>query len=202
MRLWIAAWLVLAGAVSCAHTTAAAFAAEEAQHASCLPYCSLSSVRPFYGDITSSGGLKAALAARSFSKEVILMLSDAHRLDSSLSAVSNLKRLGFGHILFVSTDPLTCRAVGGCGCAGGQLLLKGGCYCLHEDPTRSSSSSSSHPSHHNHHAPNTPLIPGGAFRAGPGVRVAGAAVRAWRLVATDADVSRKGARDAKVRRGA
>jgi hypothetical protein len=79
----------------------------------CAPYCSLSAVNPFYGDVSSSGGLRAALAARTFKRQLILMPSDAHRLEAALAGVASLRRLGLGHVLFVSTDPLTCRAVGG-----------------------------------------------------------------------------------------
>ncbi|KAI8472118.1 MAG: hypothetical protein J3K34DRAFT_520008 [Monoraphidium minutum] len=83
---------------------------EEALHP-CEPYCSLGAVKPFYGDISSSGGLKAALAARSFRREVILMISEARRLDANLGAWYSLRALGLGHVLFVSTDAATCRAV-------------------------------------------------------------------------------------------
>jgi hypothetical protein len=59
------------------------------------------------------GGLRAALAARSHRGEVILMISEARRLDVNLNAWYSLRALGMGHVLFVSTDPAACRAVRG-----------------------------------------------------------------------------------------
>jgi hypothetical protein len=107
--------LAMAAVGAAAAAGAAPRAAPPAQGGSaapgCAPYCSLNAVTPFYGDVSSSGGLRAALAARAFARQLILLPADARRLESALAGAASLRRLGLGHVLFVSTDPLTCRAV-------------------------------------------------------------------------------------------
>jgi hypothetical protein len=84
------------------------------QEAPCAPYCSLADVGqrpPYYGEVSSARGLKAALAARAYKREVVVITSDAARLDSALQAALSLRRVGHGHIVFVATGARACRAV-------------------------------------------------------------------------------------------
>lgn len=89
-------------------------------------YCSLEKLAPFVGDLYPSkrcsfehwcmtccsltscsicgvgGGLHRALQLRSYKHEVILMVSDIHRLDSFLQAADSLQQLGLSNILLLS----------------------------------------------------------------------------------------------------
>ncbi|KAG2435830.1 hypothetical protein HXX76_007025 [Chlamydomonas incerta] len=76
-------------------------------------YCSLGKTKPYVGEVDSSLGLRAALAARSFRREVILMSSDSERMLPAMMAVQNLLRLGLEHVLMMSSSGADCVRVAG-----------------------------------------------------------------------------------------
>lgn len=55
--------------------------------------------------------LHHALQLRSFKQEVIIMVSDVHRLDSFLQAAESLRLLGLSNILLLSHSQAMCEAI-------------------------------------------------------------------------------------------
>ena len=55
--------------------------------------------------------LRAALEARSFNKEVILIANSLHKLGGLIQLVSNLESLGYGHILLLSYNREDCKGM-------------------------------------------------------------------------------------------
>lgn len=76
-------------------------------------YCSLGKTKPFMGEVDSGLGLRAALAARSYRREVILMATDAQHVLQALQAVSDLRRLGLEHVMMMSSSGPDCVRVAG-----------------------------------------------------------------------------------------
>ncbi|KAL0053604.1 hypothetical protein WJX82_008204 [Trebouxia sp. C0006] len=68
-------------------------------------------VKPYFGDIFSGEGLRAALQARSFRQEVILMVSDHKRIDGFLQGARSLQLLGLNHILLLSLTESECKLI-------------------------------------------------------------------------------------------
>ena len=56
-------------------------------------------------------GLKAALDARSFRQEVILMVTDRKRIDGFLQGTKSLHQLGLHHILLLAISQDECALV-------------------------------------------------------------------------------------------
>lgn len=56
-------------------------------------------------------GLKAALEARSFRQEVILMVATRNRIDGFLQGTKSLHTLGFHHILLLALTKGECELV-------------------------------------------------------------------------------------------
>ena len=56
-------------------------------------------------------GLKAALEARSFRQEVILMVTDRKRIDGFLQGTKSLYKLGFHHVLLLAMTKDECELV-------------------------------------------------------------------------------------------
>jgi hypothetical protein len=71
-------------------------------------YCSLGRVRPYHGEVDSTAGLRAALKAASFRREVILITigDNGHVLGASLAA--SLAHLGLAHVMLFAADAAAC----------------------------------------------------------------------------------------------
>ncbi len=52
----------------------------------------------------TGAGLKAALAARSFKKEVILLCTTDSHLDFTLQPIRSLEKLGLGNVMMLGTE--------------------------------------------------------------------------------------------------
>ncbi|DBB03375.1 TPA: hypothetical protein ACH3X3_010747 [Trebouxia sp. C0006] len=74
-------------------------------------YCSQGKLTPFVGDLYTSSALREALQARSYKKEVIIMVSDLNRLDSFLQAAGSLQHLGLSNILLLSHSEAMCGRI-------------------------------------------------------------------------------------------
>ena len=61
--------------------------------------------------LPAGDGLRAALAARSYRQELIVMSTTSNRMLQTLQAVYNLRKLGIDHVLLISTDKVQCAAV-------------------------------------------------------------------------------------------
>jgi hypothetical protein len=70
--------------------------------------CSLSRVRPWIGDLTSSQNFRAALRARSHKSELVLLCTDGRSLDFTLQPIAQLARLGMSHHLLLADSRETC----------------------------------------------------------------------------------------------
>ena len=55
--------------------------------------------------------MQEALQARSYKKEVILMVSGPERIDSFLQAANSIHGLGFGHIMLLGLSEDDCKIV-------------------------------------------------------------------------------------------
>ncbi|KAG2437206.1 hypothetical protein HXX76_005869 [Chlamydomonas incerta] len=75
--------------------------------------CSIGKTAPYVGNVDSNTGLRAALEARSFRREVILMATDSEQLLPVRQAVHNLLRLGLEHVLVMSASGPDCVRVAG-----------------------------------------------------------------------------------------
>ncbi|KAK9823876.1 hypothetical protein WJX72_006124 [[Myrmecia] bisecta] len=71
-------------------------------------FCSVGQLRPFCGDIDKPGGLKQALEARNYHKEIIHFMAAAKQLDAALNLVFNLHALGYNHFLLHADSAATC----------------------------------------------------------------------------------------------
>ena len=70
---------------------------------------SCASTHVFAGDFWPSSGLKASVEARSFKKELIVLLET--RVDVFLQAYLELRYLGFGHVIFMTNAKKVCEGV-------------------------------------------------------------------------------------------
>ena len=87
-----------------------------------MAYRSLAAVRPFAGgDLSSDGVLAAAVAARSFNREVILLILTSPMAAWGLNFVFGLEKQGYGHYLIASQTEEHCQALGQAWSALGQL---------------------------------------------------------------------------------
>ena len=78
-----------------------------------LPFRSASSVRPFAGgDFSSDDVLAAAVSARSFQREIILLILTSPMAAWGLNFVFGLHRLDYGHYLIASQTEQHCQALG------------------------------------------------------------------------------------------
>ena len=78
-----------------------------------MAYHSLAAVRPFAGgDLSSDGVLAAAVAARSFNREVILLILTSPMAAWGLNFVFGLEKQGYGHYLIASQTEEHCQALG------------------------------------------------------------------------------------------
>ena len=78
-----------------------------------MAYRSLTAVQPFAGgDLSSNGVLAAAVAARSFNREVILLILTSPMAAWGLNFVFGLHKQGYGHYLVASQTEQHCQALG------------------------------------------------------------------------------------------
>ena len=78
-----------------------------------MAYRSLTAVQPFAGgDLSSDGVLAAAVAARSFNREVILLILTSPMAAWGLNFVFGLHKQGYGHYLIASQTEQHCQALG------------------------------------------------------------------------------------------
>eukprot|EP00198_Chlamydomonas_reinhardtii_P005663 XP_001694999.1 predicted protein [Chlamydomonas reinhardtii] len=99
--------VVLAAAVICFKSGQALLPCERSG------LCSIGKTAPYVGNVDSSTGLHAALEARSYRREVILMATDSEQLLPVRQAVHNLLRLGLEHVLLMSASGPDCVRVAG-----------------------------------------------------------------------------------------
>ncbi|KAG2441348.1 hypothetical protein HYH02_009940 [Chlamydomonas schloesseri] len=99
--------VILAVALTCAKPGLALLPCERSG------LCSIGKTAPYVGNVDSSAGLRAALEARSFKREVILMSTDSEQLLPVRQAVHNLLRLGLEHVLLMSASGPDCVRVAG-----------------------------------------------------------------------------------------
>eukprot|EP00798_Chlamydomonas_sp_ICE-L_P004759 gene4759-34509_t len=73
--------------------------------------CSLGQVSPWSGDIYTGEKFREALLARSYKKELIIMVTSSNQMLMVTQALMNLRRLGLEHVLLLSTNKKECQAV-------------------------------------------------------------------------------------------
>ncbi|EFJ41466.1 hypothetical protein VOLCADRAFT_98512 [Volvox carteri f. nagariensis] len=74
-------------------------------------YCSLGRTKPYLGEVDTAVGLRRALVARSYRREVILMATDAKHVLGAIQAVTNLRRLGLDNVLMLGDSGPECVRV-------------------------------------------------------------------------------------------
>jgi len=67
--------------------------------------------KPILASYVAGSALREALQARSYKKEVIIMVSDLNRLDSFLQAADSLQHLGLSNILLLSHSEAMCGRI-------------------------------------------------------------------------------------------
>ena len=78
-----------------------------------MAYHSLSAVQPFAGgDFSSDAVLAAAVASRSYEREIILLILTSPMAAWGLNFVFGLHKLKYGHYLIASQTPQHCQALG------------------------------------------------------------------------------------------
>eukprot|EP00197_Chlamydomonas_leiostraca_P006890 CAMPEP_0202886206 /NCGR_PEP_ID=MMETSP1391-20130828/42057_1 /ASSEMBLY_ACC=CAM_ASM_000867 /TAXON_ID=1034604 /ORGANISM="Chlamydomonas leiostraca, Strain SAG 11-49" /LENGTH=393 /DNA_ID=CAMNT_0049569475 /DNA_START=19 /DNA_END=1197 /DNA_ORIENTATION=- len=73
--------------------------------------CSKGKTTPFVGDIETSDAFRAAVAARSYKHELIVIVATAERLLAAMQLVENLDRLGMEHVMLVGDSQAGCAAL-------------------------------------------------------------------------------------------
>ncbi len=67
--------------------------------------------KPILASYVAGSALREALQARSYKKEVIILVSDLNRLDSFLQAADSLQHLGLSNILLLSHSEAMCGRI-------------------------------------------------------------------------------------------
>ena len=73
------------------------------------PFRSLGSTKPWWGELEEPGALKEMLEARSFKGELIMLTTDAERLELSANFINMLvHRWGFDHYILIGLNEASC----------------------------------------------------------------------------------------------